>query len=442
MKLSACRHIAKRQFALIAVIGVVVLLGAFGRAAAAWRQGPDQITVGDGHGGTIAYRAYKQEISAPTGFVRPLGLAQMDNGEVAMAAYRNDGSGDYPVITFSGDAGNSWSPFQVLPSSAATRPLALTYLGGGKLSYISGSKRYFSNDYGRTWPESVVCQSLYGHSPGMEGNDWVEVDNAGNTVVMELDYYWKYGEMVGWPERDSVDNVFRRSLDGGRTWLGPAQGGDVLPPTWKFDVTYNGQVYHRGVNEGSVARAANGWLVAAVRTDMPPRFIPTRYDDLEGMGVSISKDDGKTWSEVKVLYEAGRHHVDLHRLPNDDLVMTFVCLDDIRSGGGLDSNMRGADALISEDNGETWDLARRITVDAFEYLNPNMWYDTGAAHLGSTVLSDGWMLTAYGKYTTGTIMLTKWDPTALHCPEPSCWSMLVVVLLGAWAYVWRKRKGS
>jgi hypothetical protein len=439
--------------AVLLVVAVLGILAAsplwVGQAEAAWRQGPDQITVGDGHGGIIAYPAKKQTIAVP-GCTRnvPFGLVQMDNGQVAMvlsAATMADGTDkdEHPVITFSSDAGNSWSTFQNLPtngSGSATRPLMLTYLGGGKLSYASAGNRYFSTNYGQAWSPPVAIQSVKGtYAAGYEGNDGVDRDTSGNAVRLnEIDYYWPLGyQPPNWPQL-ATNAVFRYSLDQGRTWQ-----GEVQPPDWKWNVTYNGTVYQRGVSEGSVVRAANGWLVAALRTDMPPRFIPTGGDYLEGTGVSISKDNGANWTPVKdnILFEAGRHHASLHRLANGELVMTLACRDDIRTPGatGLDSNMRGADALISDDNGLTWNLDRRITLDAFEYLNPSMWYEGSVGPLGSTVLSDGKMLTAYGRYTGGPMMLIKWDPTALHLPEPSCWIMLVTAPLGVLAYAWRIR---
>jgi hypothetical protein len=208
-------------------------------------------------------------------------------------------------------------------------------------------------------------------------------------------------------------------------------------------VTYNGQVYQRGVSEGSIVRAANNDLVAALRTDMPPRFFVGGgpWDDsLEGTGVSISHDNGATWSPVNVLFEAGRHHANLQRLSNNDLLMTMIVRDDIRTPGssGLDSHRRGCDALISHDNGLTWNLDQRITLDEFDYHNPSYWVDGQCGHLASTVLADGSVLTAYGNYRIGPAVLVKWNPA--ECPEPSAICLLITGLLGMLAYVWRKRK--
>jgi len=83
----------------------------------------------------------------------------------------------------------------------------------------------------------------------------------------------------------------------------------------------------------------------ALRNDMPPQYFESPHDDsLEGTSISISRDNGKTWSEMQFLFHAGRHHANLQRLPNGDLVCTLVVRDDIQNGK-LVSHRRGCDAL-------------------------------------------------------------------------------------------------
>jgi hypothetical protein len=56
-------------------------------------------------------------------------------------------------------------------------------------------------------------------------------------------------------------------------------------------------------------------LVAALRTDMPPRYFAGPHDDsLEGTAIPISRDDGRCWSELQFLFDVGRHHASLQRL--------------------------------------------------------------------------------------------------------------------------------
>ncbi len=157
-----------------------------------------------------------------------------------------------------------------------------------------------------------------------------------------------------------------------------------------------------------MVRAANGWIIAAIRTDMLGKYIKYHYDNFEGTGISISKDDGATWSPVKHLLEAGRMHANLLRLPNDDLVMTVIQRLDIRDGK-LASYQRGCDALISHDHGQTWNLDRMYILDDWSYNNPAQWYECVSGHLYSTSMGDGSVLTAYGHYPNGGVLI-KWRP--------------------------------
>ena len=404
-----------------AAVSMLVLTGPVGLAKAEWQE--HRIKMGDGKGGVVMHPAQRQEIQPGGKYLMPFGLEQMDNGQVAMFASWHDGEGERPVISFSDDGGNTWSPFRRLPSEAsgaAARPATAAYLGGGKLFYTSNLKRFFSSDYGRTWPERAARGMFPGipiaNVGGTEGNDAVDFDADGNPIrVMELDWHLKLGKSwSGWPKESVLDTAFRYSDDGGRTWL-----GHVLPPTWKYVETYRGVDYERGVSEGSLVRASDGSLVAAMRTDVPPRFFIKGVDDgVEGTGVSISRDNGETWSEVNVIFEAGRHHPKLHRLANGDLVMTLIVRNDIRPGGNwrgtpLSSPMRGIDALISHDNGKTWNLDQRITLDEYEYFNASKWHNGMCGHIGATVLDDGSMLAAYGKYNNlvnGAAVLVRWKP--------------------------------
>jgi photosystem II stability/assembly factor-like uncharacterized protein len=212
-----------------------------------------------------------------------------------------------------------------------------------------------------------------------------------------------------WPE--AYEAFLQWSRDGGRTW-----GDEVKPPTWKVEFEHKGRKILRGVSEGSIVRARNGDLVAALRTDMPPKYYldggqkGVDYNDgLEGLGISVSKDDGKTWSPIRLLYEAGRHHARLVLLPNGDIVMTYIVRVDVRDGR-LASYQRGCEALVSRDNGQTWDPAKRYVLDAVDFFDGKKWFNGETGHLCSTLLPDGRILTAYGKYVTKGACLIRWRP--------------------------------
>ena len=334
------------------------------------------------------------------------GVVQMDNGEIALICSWNDGKSERPVIAFSKDGGETWTTFQTIPG-AGGRPINLAYLGKGRLTFRS-NKRFFSSDYGRTWPESTKPKKTTDGFPfSQEGNAWVDFDENGEAVrIAELGWHYKEGK---WPTGAAIA-VIRWSTDGARTWH-----NEVHPKTWIYDTKHAGKTYLRGVSEGALVRAANGWLVAAVRTDMPPRFFNVAHSDhFEGTGVSISKDDGKTWSELNWLVDAGRMHANLQRLPNGDLVMTVIVRQDVvtETMGKYASFRRGCDAWVSRDNGLTWNVSRKYTLYAFDYPDPAKQYPVVCGHIGAAVLDDGSVLSACGDYPRGASVLVKWRPDA------------------------------
>ncbi|MEA1951976.1 MAG: sialidase family protein [Planctomycetota bacterium] len=393
MKFKYCFHV-KVTAALLLCLGVGAQV-----SLAEWQ--PHQIKQGDGQGSHIRLPAQRQALKIPDAkrFL-PFGLVQMDNGEIALLASR-EVPGFHPVIAFSSDDGDTWSKFHETPGPG--RPMHLTYLGKGNVSYIVGKVRHFSSDYGRTWTKSFpVPLTKDDQTWHVEGNACVDHDANGMAVkVMESGWHLKLGKTY----LDGMVAVFRYSLDGGRTWQ-----GEVSPPQWQQCLTV-GKKRFCGAGECALVRAKNGWLVAALRTGMPTLYFGKKKNDhLTGTGVSVSKDDGKTWSEQNVLYTAGRHHANLQRLPNGDLVMSLICRCDIRSGDHLDTHMRGADALISHDNGLTWNLDKRYTLDEYEYYDKSNWLDGKCGHIGAVVLDDGSIVTAYGKYHTAEAVLIKWRP--------------------------------
>jgi hypothetical protein len=239
---------------------------------------------------------------------------------------------------------------------------------------------------------------------GVEGNALVDRDAQGvATRVAEIG--WNYDPGTQWPVVPA-NGILRWSSDQGHTWT-----QETIPRAWRFQVEHQGKSYTRGISEGSLVRAANGWLVAALRTDMPPRYFDVPYDDsLEGTGISISKDNGATWSPIHVLYDAGRHHAHLLKLPNGDIVMIHHVRVDVQSGR-LASYRRGLEAVVSHDNGQSWDLSRKYILDEYEFYDGKKWYNGECGHLSATLLNDGSILTCYGKYLSKGVSLIRWKCT-------------------------------
>jgi len=378
------------------------------------------VLVGDGKGGWKVRPGELQFLHQPgTTHLMPFGVAQMDNGEVLFlasaeaAATASAPRSFIPVTARSADGGDTWTPLTPVPDCPQGRPMMLTDLGGGELCFqIAGGAtasvlRLYTHDYGRTWSERIALEAPEGQAWNVEGNALVDRDDSGKAVRLAEIGYKSYSSGV-WP--GAFDGWLRWSNDGGRTWT-----DETKPDAWTVTMEWQGKEYVRGVSEGSLTRARNGDLVAALRVDMPPRYYVggqsgADFDDsLEGLGISISEDDGKTWSPINLIFEAGRHHPHLTTLPNGDLVMTYIVRVDVREGR-LASYRRGCQALVSHDNGRTWDPRKRYVLDEFEYDDGDKWFHGETGHLASTRLSDGRLLTVYGHYRAGGTCMVRWRP--------------------------------
>ena len=284
------------------------------------------------------------------------------------------------MTLFSDDRGATWSEPQYVHTDAEGKSdvgigIGLTYLGRGRMFFAAGS-RWFSSDYGETWgdPLPIPPAAYGGYSPAWDPCLVDKDPQTGEVTRLAETGYKEEGEPYpkGWSQA-----FIRFSRDLGRTW-----GDEVVPPEWK------------GVNEVALARAVNGDIVAACRTDLPKWYMGD-LDHYAGLGVSISKDDGKTWSKLTVLYEYGRHHPCMVLMPGGDIVMTYV----VRLGyppyaEGIPQF--GVEAMVSRDNGATWDTDHRFILA--QWLgNRNVSLDYAQAQSTASVLMpDGWILTAFG----------------------------------------------
>tara|TARA_B100000809_G_scaffold240001_1_gene261968 strand:- start:117 stop:1118 length:1002 start_codon:yes stop_codon:yes gene_type:complete len=332
----------------------------------------------------------------------------MDNGEVICAAYAEPlvaGQSAQTLIAVSGDCGDTWSEYHVLPG-IHMRPMMLAYLGDGVVTFESGDTskrptRLFSHDYGRTWDERVeVPLAPNGLSLGFEGHPLVERDEQGNAIHLVQTGQTVEGAAPDW----KIHEYIRWSEDGGRSW--PRVDA---PQAWRSTETHDGKTYDLCCGEGSLVRAANGWLVVALRTWVPVQYHdhPHFEDQLEGTAVSISQDDGDSWSPLRTVFEGGRHHHSLLRMPGGELVMTVIRRVDFRDGK-LVSYRRGCDAVISRDHGETWDIEHMIVLDDFLFCDGENWNRGACGHSCSTLLPDGSILSGYCSTFAGGVLI-RWN---------------------------------
>jgi hypothetical protein len=296
---------------------------------------------------------------------------------------------DYPhqaMVLSSDDHGEHWTKPSYVHVDDKGKPdtgmgVSLTYLGKGNVTLVAG-KRWFSGDYGATWKDSIPVEPMPNKKPW---NTWdpmlVERDAATGTVVR----LFETGYDVDWPAYQAAKGAdysfahLRTSTDAGRHWSQAVQ-----VPQW------------RGVSEVALLRAANGDLVAACRTDIPPKFKGQTLDHYEGLAVSISKDGGRSWSTLNKLYDWGRHHPAMLLMPNGDILMTYV----VRLGyvDAKDGTPQfGVEAVVSHDNGATWDLDHRYILHFWKgnRKDENAWWASSQC-TSPVLLPDGSVLTAFG----------------------------------------------
>ena len=295
---------------------------------------------------------------------------------------------DYPHRAFvltSDDGGATWTDPRPVREGDDGKPsigmgTGLAYLGKGKLVFYEDGilaagppSRWFSSDYGQTWGDPVAI------APTSDKKPWYIWDPP------LVDRHPKTGKIIqlaetGYKQSGTSSQAYIRfSTDVGRTW-----SGSIKVPQWQ------------GVNEAHLFRAGNGDLLAACRTDVPRRLKGKTLDHYEGLGISISKDDGRTWSAVKKLYDYGRHHPSLVLMPNQDIVMTYV----VRLGYVDDQNgfpQFGIEAVVSHDHGATWDLDHRYLLHVWsgKRKGETYWWPSSQA-TSSTLMRDGAILTAFG----------------------------------------------
>ena len=316
---------------------------------------------------------------------------------------KNGPRSEKPVVAFSRDRGNTWTPLKSVDESEDCygRPMVLTYLGKGDLMFQAAAQ-YFSHDYGRTWPDRQPVQlATNGDRFNIEGSPLVDRDANGVAKRIAV-IGMNYPKGRGFPKFPAVC-MLRWSEDGGRTWINETQ------PDWHWIEKYEGQTIRHGTGEGAIVRAKNGWLVAALRTDMLAKFYPYNNDNVMGVGVSVSKDEGKTWTPMQMLYYSGRHHTHLIVQPAGEIVLTHIMRLDMEDGR-LVSYRHGAGAVISYDNGLTWDMKHRYLLGDFEFADGTP-LALACGHQYSALLDDGHIITAFGHYASKVACLVKWKPT-------------------------------
>ena len=361
---------------------------------------PHSIRQLDGKGGWIVKSAQYQILGRELGYGQGRGSLQMDNGEIVLLGTWNptegtygDPPGEQTFIAFSKDRGQTWTDLERFVPHSHDRPDGVVYLDKGNLLWLSTPRSYLSSDYGRTWQQKTTVRT---RDPKSAGGS---VNGEGNIVMVDRDKNGRATRLAG-----LGPDFIAWSLDRAASWQ------ETFLPDRNWQETVDGTTYTHGVSEPALVRAKNGWLVAAYRLDMARVYSSQPSNDsVEGLGVSISKDDGKTWSPIQTVYQAGRHHANLIVMPTGEIVMSHTIRVDTEDGKLL-SYRRGCGAIVSHDNGLTWDKGHSYILDEYQFRNPKQWYDGACGHCSSILLDDGSILTVHNNYLVRGISLIRWRP--------------------------------
>ncbi|MDO8685635.1 MAG: sialidase family protein [Clostridiales bacterium] len=297
------------------------------------------------------------------------------------------------MLLYSDDHGVTWSDPQNIHKDENGNGdmgfcVGLRYAGNGKVLLFRTKTHamnapveiWFSYDYGVTWTD-IVHESVAPDNKPVIHWDPVHIDrdpSSGKETKYILASFMSFGTLYWGTHEGYSQGYYRTSVDSGRNW-----SEDMIVPQWK------------GVNEICITRAANGNLVAACRPDMQEEY-KGKIDHFEGLGVSVSKDDGLTWTEVKRLYDFGRHHPSMVVLPDGRIVMSYVVRDGYEeTADGF--KQFGIEAVVSFDNGESWDMENRYILHKWPANRKDEFYYWNSSQSTSTVLlPDGRLLTAFG----------------------------------------------
>lgn len=296
-------------------------------------------------------------------------LIRLQSGEL-LAVLRGGGShvdvrGRLDMV-MSKDEGRTWSaPWTVVDGPFDDRNPALGQLQDGTvlLSYavaqnydetglkFKGTRkdRVFdgvyvmrSKDKGRTWSSPVRSEAIHRFytGQGLVSPYGKMAQLPDGTVLMAV--YFEF-----FNERGFQSFVFR-SHDSGATWTEPALIG-------------------AGFNETSIAVMPSGDVLAALRAGKG-----------QSLSVARSRDGGRTWSQPEQVTRDLQHPADLILLKNRHVLLAY----------GERNAPRGVKAMLSTDNGQTWNKASPITL-----VNDAPVVDCG--YPSSALLRDGRIVTMY-----------------------------------------------
>jgi hypothetical protein len=244
----------------------------------------------------------------------------------------------------------------------------------GGIAYLGGAEFRTSSDGGKTWKTQDIkvpenCVGLMNH------HSYATYLVTKKGVRLRAIYGRRFDPKTNTVGKD--EEFFLRSTDDGKSWTCyPMYPGGLPDPKIGF-------------NETAIAEAADGAIVAMMRSD------PMGY-----LWEATSKDGGLTWS-APVQTPIWGSPADLIRLKDGRLLCSY----------GYRRAPMGIRASLSSDNGKTWDVAHELILRQDGFGNPG---DLG--YPLAYQLPDGDIFTIY--YITTDGQNTHVASTTYELPKP------------------------
>ncbi len=326
------------------------------------------------------------------------GLTQLPNGEILIATYSDIDADRRPKIYFhhSKDGGLTWKQQITSPIVLEEREPALNCLRDGTLLLWSvyGFHLFHSKDGGRTWQDIDLSHDF---SPVLKCKAQglnVTYPSCRN-IFEEQD-----GTLVSFAS--AGNDTHDPSVPLSKAWIFRSRDGGLTWPDCREITAWDRPEPMFG--EASIVRLGNNHLLAAFRVEgghvigntPAPRGLPYPPGDESGghMLLMNSEDNGIHWTEPREFLNYSEVHGHLTVLKDGRILCTYA-------------NYHlpfGIVAVLSSDNGKTWDKQHPIQLA----IAADMW--TGWPT--SLQLPDGSIITSYARsaYLEHTAGMPLTDP--------------------------------
>ncbi|MEC9096281.1 MAG: hypothetical protein VX776_06580, partial [Planctomycetota bacterium] len=338
------------------------------------------------------------------------------NGDLLITCFHagRDPFDEHAVFWRSMDKGKTWSEMTAR-RDVVGREFEVTQISDGTIvmtchlltqdarntDFYAYSKLFHSHDNGKTWKETRVGPE--GFPDKRPTNTDRNVFELPNPDAPDKPFACLGISTSGYHDHKSQYTAIWKTVDGGDTW---EKSWHPNTQNWDDFDGFFGQSY--------TYRSSTGKMLHVVRVDRRGKYwkladqsLQTeRGDQGDRMMIWKSTDDGKSWRRPSGHGDFGGYgemYPRFLKLNDGRLLLTFT----VRSNSS-DGHALGLRALLSYDDGETWDFQNdRIIID---YKNQG---PSGGGYGNTVQLEDGALVSTYsyrGEDEKTHIEAIKWSP--------------------------------